>query len=103
VDCATDEETDVEVDAPEVVDATELAETVLAVVAVLAVAAGDETDALGSISETVQALSSCTRASPLGPVTGVKVRVHACIMGPDCDCRTSWVCTETGWVNPPVF
>lgn len=68
----------------EAVDTIELDETVLSVAVVLAEAEEDEGEgALGSIRETVHDFSSCTRSSPFGPLTGVKVKLQACIMGPE--------------------
>lgn len=56
-----------------------------------------------SAGATVQALSSCTRASPSAPVTGVNVNVQVCSIGPEAVCRVFCVCTVTGWVRPPLF
>ena len=68
----------------EAVDTAELDETVLSVAVVLVETGEDEGEgALGSIRETVHAFSSCTSASPFGPLTGVKVKIQACIMGPE--------------------
>lgn len=89
----------------------------------------DGADALaGALDEptgsTTQELTSCTRGSPFAPVTGVKVSVQVCNMGPDAlfsahkygqtiktlyndimtyVCKVDCVCTVMGWVSDPSF
>ena len=61
------------------------AATVAAVVVAVSTLDGAAEDTAGGVSpltDSVHELASCTRGSPFGPVTGVKVRVHVCSMGP---------------------